>query len=117
MSYNFNDLEKGGKHLVNTIEGRLENHSQAKADAFVEKLSRTRGLWVFPHIGGFALIFICVGVGTGVVLKTSSWPIYIGGFVAALMWWKAPFTREHPFWSFIIGGVAAPIALLIFVGK
>ena len=112
MSYNLKDVEKGSKQLLDTVESTLERKSQAQADAFVDRVSRTRGLWVFPHIGALAAIFVSVGTFVGMTFKASGWVPYAAGAAAAAIWWSASFTKRHPFWSFILGGVVAPIVLL-----
>jgi len=112
MSYNLKDVERGTKQLLDSVETALERKSQAQADAFVDRISRTRGLWVFPHIGALASIFVSVATFTGVVFKASGWVPYALGAAAAAMWWSSSFTKRHPFWSFVLGGLIAPIALL-----
>lgn len=114
MSYNLKDIERGSKQILDSVETSLERKSQAQAEAFVDCVSRTRGLWVFPHIGALAAIFVSVGTFTGVVFKASGWVPYALGAAAAAIWWSAPFTKRHPFWAFIFGGFVAPVVLLNF---
>lgn len=112
MSYNLKDIERGSKQLLDTVENTLASKSRAQADALVDRVSRTRGLWVLPHVGALAAIFVSVGTFVGIVFKASGWVPYAVGAAVAAIWWSAAFTKRHPFWSLVLGGVVVPSVLL-----
>lgn len=114
MAYNLHDIERGTKQVLNTIESTLDRRAHAQAEAFSERVSRTRGLWVFPHIGAFAALFVTVGTFVGVAFKATGWMPYAIAAAVAAVWWSATFTKKHPFLSFVLGGFLAPVALLSF---
>lgn len=102
MATNWKTLEGAAKNVFNAVENSLESRSQEKAQVLVDSFNRTRGLWIFLHIPGFLLLVSGVGTIAMSVLKVGFFIAMIPGLIAGVVWWKANFTRSHPFLAFLL---------------
>lgn len=102
MSTNYNDLQRAGKKIIGSIEDNLERRSEEKAQEFVDKFNRTRGLWGFLHIGIFVELLVVFGVFFGLKFNLSTPIAMLAGAIIGVIWWNAKFTKSNPFISSVL---------------
>lgn len=116
MGYSMKDMENAAQ----TLKDRLEEASAAKgqrlANTWLSNTARGRGLWIFLLWPAWLMIVVFIGSLCSAILEqyVGSPLHYAGmlvGLVAAILWYKASFTREHPFLSFLFASFGAPLLM------
>ena len=112
MSYSSKDLENFGKGLNTCREEEARQQGQQLADDLIDSTSKGRGLWFIILWPTWVFITLLVGLFFSEVLEQKfsiEEPMYFLGFLAGIIaassWYDWEFTREHPFFSSIIGWI------------
>ncbi len=114
MGYSLKDLENAGKIIHDTFEENSRRKGEEFANRITSNTQNGRGLWIFILWPAFYIVATCVAMLVGVFLKISTFISICIGVVAAYLWYKADFTRQHPFRSSVFAFFAFIILFSVF---
>jgi hypothetical protein len=109
-----NDLKNLGESLEEGMRKRSEQKGEELANRIINSTANGRGLWVLILWPMFLTVMIAISIGVGSAFNLNQF-VSIGiGLVVSVIWYKAVFTRNHPFWSsvFVLVGTSFFINLI-----